>query len=136
MGHPTIYPTGVTLYNPEKAWSGYTLLQAADLGALLIDPRGQEVKLWRGLQGFPNKLLPGGQVFGSTGQRNPRYGFQDQLDLVQVDWDGHIIWKYDQNELVHDPDDTPRQVARDRKSTRLNSSHVRISYAVFCLKKK
>src|SRR5690554_7448595 len=27
-------------------------------------------------------------------------------------------------------------VGRDRKSTRLNSSHVRISYAVFCLKKK
>src|SRR5690554_7293334 len=27
-------------------------------------------------------------------------------------------------------------VAEDRKSTRLNSSHVRISYAVFCLKKK
>src|SRR5690554_7411257 len=34
---------------------------------------------------------------------------------------------------------TPRereQLALDRKSTRLNSSHVRISYAVFCLKKK
>src|SRR3989442_7307760 len=31
----------------------------------------------------------------------------------------------------------PRRAAdRDRKSTRLNSSHVRISYAVFCLKKK
>src|SRR3989442_11027456 len=27
-------------------------------------------------------------------------------------------------------------IKRDRKSTRLNSSHVRISYAVFCLKKK
>src|SRR5947209_11005687 len=26
--------------------------------------------------------------------------------------------------------------ARDRKSTRLNSSHANISYAVFCLKKK
>src|SRR5437667_5993735 len=26
--------------------------------------------------------------------------------------------------------------ARDRKSTRLNSSHITISYAVFCLKKK
>src|SRR5690349_23635397 len=26
--------------------------------------------------------------------------------------------------------------AKDRKSTRLNSSHVEISYAVFCLKKK
>src|SRR6266498_4475862 len=29
-----------------------------------------------------------------------------------------------------------RLPAEDRKSTRLNSSHVRISYAVFCLKKK
>src|SRR6266699_5894384 len=29
-----------------------------------------------------------------------------------------------------------RRADRDRKSTRLNSSHVRISYAVFCLKKK
>src|SRR5690606_41394776 len=31
-----------------------------------------------------------------------------------------------------DPDGAPA----DRKSTRLNSSHVKISYAVFCLKKK
>src|SRR2546430_7406797 len=30
----------------------------------------------------------------------------------------------------------PRLSARDRKSTRLNSSHSQISYAVFCLKKK
>src|SRR5690554_7197858 len=29
-----------------------------------------------------------------------------------------------------------RETNEDRKSTRLNSSHVRISYAVFCLKKK
>src|SRR5690606_41708576 len=29
-----------------------------------------------------------------------------------------------------------RIVRRDRKSTRLNSSHVKTSYAVFCLKKK
>src|SRR5690625_6947253 len=32
--------------------------------------------------------------------------------------------------------DRCRQTGRDRKSTRLNSSHVAISYAVFCLKKK
>src|SRR5699024_12801402 len=30
----------------------------------------------------------------------------------------------------------PLHVHQDRKSTRLNSSHVSISYAVFCLKKK
>src|SRR5690349_23751904 len=34
-------------------------------------------------------------------------------------------------ELLHPHDDL-----LDRKSTRLNSSHVEISYAVFCLKKK
>src|SRR2546421_7222335 len=40
------------------------------------------------------------------------------------------IWPYSGN--------TPRTAAseRDRKSTRLNSSHDQISYAVFCLKKK
>src|SRR5690606_42044401 len=46
---------------------------------------------------------------------------------------------------VHDPILPPRHHHRrqsfvfhslDRKSTRLNSSHVKISYAVFCLKKK
>src|SRR2546430_11786045 len=36
-----------------------------------------------------------------------------------------------QNRPSHEPD-----FGRDRKSTRLNSSHSQISYAVFCLKKK
>src|SRR5690606_42051349 len=34
---------------------------------------------------------------------------------------------------VPDPSRGPRAVLRDRKSTRLNSSHVKNSYAVFCL---
>src|SRR2546426_2294635 len=36
----------------------------------------------------------------------------------------------------HVPRRTARDPRRDRKSTRLNSSHLVISYAVFCLKKK
>src|SRR5436305_10785719 len=41
-------------------------------------------------------------------------------------------------EFAEDVLDVPFDCAlgEDRKSTRLNSSHVRISYAVFCLKKK
>src|SRR5690554_7541471 len=39
---------------------------------------------------------------------------------------------YTENPLCQDAADREA----DRKSTRLNSSHVRISYAVFCLKKK
>src|SRR5690242_21615498 len=36
----------------------------------------------------------------------------------------------------HLPYNYKRRNLRDRKSTRLNSSHMSISYAVFCLKKK
>src|SRR5689334_24099032 len=35
-----------------------------------------------------------------------------------------------------DDDEREQSFGRDRKSTRLNSSHSSISYAVFCLKKK
>src|SRR2546427_6870373 len=38
--------------------------------------------------------------------------------------------------LARHPPDPPDLSAEDRKSTRLNSSHSQISYAVFCLKKK
>src|SRR5205807_8929318 len=39
-------------------------------------------------------------------------------------------------ELVIHPVDIRGESSEDRKSTRLNSSHLVISYAVFCLKKK
>src|SRR2546430_7350917 len=38
------------------------------------------------------------------------------------------------DKLLRDPH--PLVIHKDRKSTRLNSSHSQISYAVFCLKKK
>src|SRR5690554_7394962 len=42
-----------------------------------------------------------------------------------------------QHALSHKGPYTIQEITeKDRKSTRLNSSHVRISYAVFCLKKK
>src|SRR5438067_9712439 len=40
------------------------------------------------------------------------------------------------NTLIAEALDGSKRVKADRKSTRLNSSHVSISYAVFCLKKK
>src|SRR5690625_5184378 len=38
--------------------------------------------------------------------------------------------------MVWEGEDVIKTARKDRKSTRLNSSHVAISYAVFCLKKK
>src|SRR5690349_23729377 len=60
-----------------------------------------------------------------------------RADLVDLDRDPRSI-----GDLVKDGrKPAPRRIAQkadagDRKSTRLNSSHVEISYAVFCLKKK
>src|SRR3712207_7214156 len=44
------------------------------------------------------------------------------------------IWESFEEFLASDPE--MRLFYADRKSTRLNSSHANISYAVFCLKKK
>lgn len=111
MGFPTIYPTGVTLYKKDKTFNGYTVYPSVK-GALVIDMNGNEVKLWAGLDGFPNKLLPGGFVLGSTGKRSAKWGYQDQLDLVQVDWAGNIVWKFDKTELIKDPGEDSRYIAR------------------------
>src|SRR3712207_7006714 len=53
---------------------------------------------------------------------------------VETDGDGAILRVHvgERREPPHVGD----VVRRDRKSTRLNSSHANISYAVFCLKKK
>src|SRR5438034_6270579 len=49
-----------------------------------------------------------------------------------------IVIDADSGKSIGDIPDTPgvHGIALDRKSTRLNSSHTVISYAVFCLKKK
>ena len=47
MGYPSIYPTGVTIYNKEKAYSGYTIFPSAK-GALLIDMNGSKALGWTG----------------------------------------------------------------------------------------
>src|SRR5437868_7951327 len=45
--------------------------------------------------------------------------------------DSYVLGAKQESEHLH-----AARPCRDRKSTRLNSSHVSISYAVFCLKKK
>lgn len=114
---PTVYPTGTTIYEPEKCWNGFTLYQSElnqknGRGAVLADMNGNTVNRWRGLDGMPNKMLSGGHIIGSTGVRNYKYGFQDMLDLVEADWDGNIVWKFDRYELIKDPRQKPRWMAR------------------------
>ncbi len=112
MGYPSVYPTGTTIFEPDKCFNGYTVFPANDVGATLIDMNGEVAKQFEGLNGFPAKVLPGGFFMGSTGRRNPKYGYQDELDLVQVDWDGHVVWKFNKYDLVKDPRQKAKWMAR------------------------
>jgi hypothetical protein len=112
MAYPSIYPTGATVYDPDQCWNGYTIFQAKEQGAALIDMNGNMVQLWQGLQGFPNSILPGGFVMGSTGERAVAYSYQDHIDLVQVDWNGRIVWKFDRYQYIEDLGEEPRWMAR------------------------
>src|SRR2546427_8449614 len=58
----------------------------------------------------------------------------DHLEIARVKDDAGRIAMAKQH--LHLADEGGGHGARDRKSTRLNSSHSQISYAVFCLKKK
>src|SRR5256885_8354358 len=61
--------------------------------------------------------------------------FRSELDRRMV----HVATAVDSGKLAHrlkSRDVADEAQVEDRKSTRLNSSHLVISYAVFCLKKK
>jgi hypothetical protein len=113
----SVYPTGTTIYEPEKCWNGYTIFQATMhqatyVGAILIDMNGNVVNQWKGFDGFPNRILPGGYILGSTGMRNPKYGFQDMIDIAQADWEGNIVWRFHKYERIKDPRQKPTWMAR------------------------
>ena len=63
---------------------------------------GKEVHLWKDCAGFQISYYRGGYVFGHTAQRDPEYGFQDEVDLVQVDWEGNIVWRFNRLEHIKD----------------------------------
>ena len=91
MGYPSVYPTGTTIYYPEHCHSGYTVFNVRSVGNVLVDMNGNVAKVWKNVDGFPARILPGGFVIGSTGSRNPKHGYLDMLDLIQVDWQGNLV---------------------------------------------
>src|SRR5256885_13136412 len=66
------------------------------------------------------------------------YSSDFALDLARRAEAAHLdfVFRPDVSFLPMEALETGAGFARDRKSTRLNSSHLVISYAVFCLKKK
>src|SRR5690625_6057997 len=82
-------------------------------------------------QGVAVVRQPGNRALKNSGG----IGMVDGAD-AQLVHDGNGARAH-RDDVAHDAANTGSgALERDRKSTRLNSSHVAISYAVFCLKKK
>src|SRR3989442_7617115 len=78
---------------------------------------------------FPYTTLFRSKTMADSGIWKARKDFADMVgwpDLVE-----QVTTVYQRLPLVDG-----RHLLKDRKSTRLNSSHVRISYAVFCLRER
>src|SRR5438067_8456326 len=67
--------------------------------------------------------------FGSMRANATAHATPDRMSTIVREW-------YQQKCANRERPRGRSRFAQDRKSTRLNSSHVSISYAVFCLKKK
>ncbi len=102
---PSVYPTGVTIYDPARTWNGYTVLSPlATHAVLVIDMNGTVVKRWDDVDnsaGGPARVLPGGSVITARGAR-PRH--QESLELVQRDFDGTAVWRFERNEQIESRD--------------------------------
>lgn len=102
MGQSSVFPTGTIKYDPQKAYNGYTLVPTINDGILLFDMNGNEVRRWD-FRGFPPKMLPGGHIIGNSGNRHPRYGMQDGVNLMQISYDGEKEWEFDHFDKIADP---------------------------------
>lgn len=97
---PSVYPTGTTIYQPDKAWSGYIIFETIEQqGAVLIDMNGTLLRQFSTITQVPgpSRILPGGFVMGGNIPRKPH---QEAIALVQLDWNGDEIWRFDRTEEV------------------------------------
>ncbi|AOA57040.1 aryl-sulfate sulfotransferase [Acinetobacter larvae] len=102
---PSVYPTGVTIYQPEKAWKHYTVFSAADQKSYLIDMNGQVVKQWP-YKGFPTEVInPAvnkgalGHIFVQLKERPDKdphaYGNGvNNHSVAELDWQGKVLWQW------------------------------------------
>src|SRR5262245_9750366 len=97
----SVYPTGTTTYDPARAWNGYTVLSPLNTqAAIVIDMNGNVVKQWDGYvnsAGGPARIFPNGVVMAANGTNQPH---QESVELIQRDFEGHVLWRFDHNQQI------------------------------------
>lgn len=92
---PTIFPTGVTIYDPEKAHNGLVGYDGRDGHARLVDMNGNEVKCWP-YCGMPPEMIDPALADGERGHillQGERHSFGNET-LLELDWDEKIVWRW------------------------------------------
>src|SRR5690606_40997211 len=121
------------LFDGAADGSGSTADLAAYLGlpvVLVVDAAKQAqsaAALVRGFRDHRDDVTIAGVVLNRVGSERHARMIEAALAFVEIP----VLGAVPRNQTL----DLPERHL-DRKSTRLNSSHVKISYAVFCLKKK
>jgi hypothetical protein len=111
---PSIYPTGTTIYDPQKAYNSYVVFGGSDGKTHLIDMNGNEVHRWERV-GQPSEILDPAITGGKKGEllvddpslgapltgigghdlpiaavaKSPR-----SVTVGELDWDGNTVWEW------------------------------------------
>ena len=98
QSYPSVYPTGTTIYDPDRAWNGYSIYRTPnDKGVVLIDMNGNIVRRWTDVVGL-GRVLPGGHIMGVAPEDSP--DGNEGAELVQKDWAGNLIWSFNRSEQM------------------------------------
>jgi hypothetical protein len=101
MSSPRIYPTGVTIYDPARAYNSYVCFSSLDGATHLIDMDGNEVHRWNHT-GLPGALIDPKLVGGARGHvllqlqhlDDPRGGIFANKTVGELDWEGGTVWEW------------------------------------------
>ncbi|WP_245257514.1 aryl-sulfate sulfotransferase [Methylocapsa acidiphila] len=105
---PSVYPTGVTRYDPTQAYNSFVIFSGADKITRLIDLNGVVARAWK-YPGFPSLALDPALVGGARGHLLVTLSTIDakgigavpgraNLDISktigEIDWNGKTVWEW------------------------------------------
>jgi hypothetical protein len=113
LSGPSVFPTGVTRYDPSQAYNSYVLFGGTDKKTHLIDMDGNEVHAWA-FAGLPSELLDPQVTAGKLGhllvqlssvEDDKGLGTGTSLSpgekllhgnktIGELDWDGNVVWQW------------------------------------------
>jgi len=122
MGWSPFRKVGLTHHEASKSVKGYTIVTPnGENATYLIDMSGQVAHAWRfpGMQGFYGRLLPSGNLLllaTDAAVRRPEIpertvpSFDVNVrriggaatHILELDWDGNVVWQYENYAIHHD----------------------------------